>query len=556
MKISTAGKWAFVVPFIAFIWAVARVWPVLPAVMQDEYIYSTQSRFTPFAEQQFPNYIYSWLYSSTSMFGDGFYQGAKGYNAIFFFITLVFIYLIAARIVGHGWAVAVTTVSAVSPIHAYVAYFMPESMYMAFMFATIWVTLNAVRDGHWQRWLIAGSMLGLTALVKPHAFFALPAFLLVAIVVTLKEENHSFKKVILKTAAFGASFFVVKFAIGFAFAGAKGLSIFGGYGGVDALVNQIASGADAVNQADGKSFAEVFFSVTALQIPAHVSILLLIAGLPLLLSIRVLFSSLKSKNPISELGSFVVLVGIISFSFALVVAVFEGYVSAGGDDHSDRVILRYYEFIIPLLLILGLAFEKYVASKTWSRVIQALVVIAGSTFVLAYFPSSIETQFADSGLLVGIMQTPGALVIIYILELVGAALWVIRPQVSEKWLGRALLPLMILIMGMFSQTALMTQVGTQKAFFDVAGQQSKPFLDGVSGEELVIIGPMRTQVFVAKFWIDKAKIEDRLIPEKQVIEMSEVPNAKYALLLAGTGVAGEHQVITEGDGFALVKLRD
>ncbi len=38
--------------------------------------------------------------------------------------------------------------------------------------------------------------------------------------------------------------------------------------------------------------------------------------------------------------------------------------------------------------------------------------------------------------------------------------------------------------------------------------------------------------------------------------MSEVPNAKYALLLAGTGVAGEHQVMTEGDGFALVKLRD
>jgi phosphoglycerol transferase len=537
-------------------WAIARVWPVLPAVMQDEYIYSTQSRFTPFAEQQFPNYIYSWLYSTTSACGDNFYQCAKGYNSVFFLITLVFIYLIAARIVGHAWAIVVATVSAVSPIHAYVAYFMPESMYMAFMFATIWVTLNAVRDGHWQRWLIAGSMLGLTALVKPHAFFALPAFLLVALIVSAREEGHSFKRIALKVLSFAAAFFVVKFAIGFAFAGARGLSIFGGYGGVDALVNQIASGAEAVNQSETKSFGEVFFSVTALQIPSHVSILLLIAGLPLLLSVRVLFSSIKSKSPISELGSFVVLVGIISFSFALVVAVFEGYVSAGGDDHSDRIIMRYYEFIIPLLLILGLSFEKYVASKTLSRLIQAVVVIAASTFVLIYFPANIESQFADSGLLVGILQTPGALITIFIFEVIGALLWVMKPEISEKWLGRASLPIMILIMGMVSQSALMTQVGTQKAFFDVAGQDSREYLRDVDGKDIVIIGPMRTQVFVAKFWIDKAKIEDRLIPEKQVIEMEAVPNAKYALLLAGTGVAGEHQVITQGDGYALVKLRD
>ena len=556
MKISTAGKWAFTVPFIAMIWAIARVWPVLPAVMQDEYVYSTQSRFIPFAEQQFPNYIFSWLYSTTSACGDNFYQCAKGYNSVFFFITLVFIYLIAARIVGHAWAVAVTTVSAVSPIHAYVAYFMPESMYMAFMFATIWVTLNAVRDGHWQRWLVAGSMLGLTALVKPHAFFALPAFLLVALIVSAREEGHSLKRVALKVASFGAAFFVVKFAIGFAFAGPVGLSLFGGYGGLDSVVGQISSGAEAVNQDSAKSFAQVFFEVTAMQLPSHISLLLLIAGLPLLLSLRVVFGAFKSKEPISELGSFVVLTGIISFSFAIVVAAFEGFVSAGGDDHSDRIIMRYYEFIIPLLLILGLAFEKYVASKTLSRVIQAAVVIAGSTFVLIYFQSNIESQFADSGLLVGILQTPGALVTIFIFEVIGALLWVFKPEISEKWLGRALLPIMILIMGMFSQTALMTQVGTQKAFFDVAGQDAREYLRDVDGKEIVIIGPMRTQVFVAKFWIDKAYIEDRLIPEKQVIEMDAVPNAKYALLLAGTGVAGEHQVITQGEGYALVKLRD
>lgn len=556
MKISTAGKWAFSVPLVAMIWAIARVWPVLPAVMQDEYVYSTQSRFIPYAEQQFPNYIFSWLFSTTSACGDNFYQCAKGYNSVFFLITLLFIYLIAARIVGHAWAIVVATVSAVSPIHAYVAYFMPESMYMAFMMATIWVTLNAVRDGHWQRWLIAGSMLGLTALVKPHAFFALPAFLLVALIVSAREEGHSWKRVALKVVSFGAAFFLVKFAIGFAFAGPVGLSIFGGYGGLDSVVNQISSGAEAVNQETAKSFGQVFFEVTAMQLPSHVSLLLLIAGLPLLLSLRVVFGAFKSKEPISELGSFVVLTGIISFSFAVVVAAFEGFVSAGGDDHSDRIIMRYYEFVIPLLLILGLAFEKYVASKTLSRVIQAAVVIAGSIFVLAYFPTNIESQFADSGLLVGILQTPGALVTIFIFEVLGAILWVIRPEFSEKWIGRALLPIMILIMGMVSQSALMTQVGTQKAFFDVAGQDARNYLRDVSGKEIVIIGPMRTQVFVAKFWIDKAYIEDRLIPEKQVIAMEEVPNAKYALLLAGTGVAGEHQVLTQGDGYALVKLRD
>ena len=46
-----------------------RVQSILPAIMQDEYIYSIQSRKVPLAELDYPNYHYSWLYYATNACG-------------------------------------------------------------------------------------------------------------------------------------------------------------------------------------------------------------------------------------------------------------------------------------------------------------------------------------------------------------------------------------------------------------------------------------------------------------------------------------------------------
>jgi hypothetical protein len=120
-SIDRAFFW-LVVPIIAALISIGRIWSVLPAVMQDEYVYSIQARFTPFADQLYPNYLFSWLYSTTSACGTGFYGCGKGLNVIFFLATLAFIFLIARRLLSVTWAAMISTVAALSPIHVYVIF--------------------------------------------------------------------------------------------------------------------------------------------------------------------------------------------------------------------------------------------------------------------------------------------------------------------------------------------------------------------------------------------------------------------------------------------------
>jgi hypothetical protein len=90
MEKSARQYFLLLLPFIAALISIGRIMPVLPAVMQDEYVYSIQARFTPFAGQLYPNYLFSWLYSGTSACGADFYSCGKGLNVLFFFATSFF----------------------------------------------------------------------------------------------------------------------------------------------------------------------------------------------------------------------------------------------------------------------------------------------------------------------------------------------------------------------------------------------------------------------------------------------------------------------------------
>jgi hypothetical protein len=216
-----------IAPFAAALVSIIQVWPVLPAVMQDEYVYSIQARFTSFEEQTFPNYLFSWIYSSTNLCGDGFYACGKGLNVVFFFLTLAFIFLIAKKLLGVFWGVAIATVAALSPIHVYVSYFMPEMMFFAFILATIFVALIAGEKHKIVLWAATGAILGLAALVKPHAIFTLPAFMLFAWIVALRAEGGNPRKGALAMVGTLGAFSLLKFGGGFAFAGVTGLTLFG-----------------------------------------------------------------------------------------------------------------------------------------------------------------------------------------------------------------------------------------------------------------------------------------------------------------------------------------
>lgn len=554
MKSNKVLYWLFV-PVIALITVVIKVFPVMPAVMQDEYIYSSAARHLPFSEHPFPNYLYSLVYQSTSLCDANFYSCAKSINVIFFVAMLVFVFLIAAHFLNRGAAVAITTATILSPLHVYISYFMPEVMYFAFMMATIWLFLKASQHNSTKFWAIAGAALGLTALVKPHALFAVPAFLLFSLLSTLKSEDRKRFDFLLAPVILLSTFIAVKFAIGFALAGPSGITLFGsGYGISESVFSSSESVSDQTQAALGsKSPLEVLISVSGLQLLLHSSFLLMLWGIPTLLSISVIFNAIRKKRNVTDLGAFVMLVGALTVTFAFVVAVFEGYASALGDDHSARIITRYYDFLFPLLLILGATVYRYVEPKGAFRTIQLLVLLVAGVWIGFYFPNNIHSGFSDSVTLVGFMNGWTQLVA-EVLILGAVLIWAFKPDFGTKLLGWVVTPLVAVILGLSAQSNLMVKVGTSPAYFDIAGQEVKPYLDGIDGARIGVIGQKRTEVFTAKFWIDKPNIQDRLIGDDQELSVYMLQDLDYALILGTSDVVGAGEILTKGDNYALVKV--
>jgi phosphoglycerol transferase len=207
--------------------------------MGDEYIYSTQARNLPFAEHSYSNYLFSWFMGFTKYCGPEFYTCTKAINSVFFLATVALVLLIALRLLSFWQSIFVASIAALSPIAIPVSYFMPESMYFFMMTLAIWVALTISTKPNWWIWSSLGLVVGLASLVKPHAIFVAPAFLMFALFIQrnngINLKKYSFFKSVL---SYGLGFALGKFALGFVFAGSSGLRLFGGYGSpVEALTS-------------------------------------------------------------------------------------------------------------------------------------------------------------------------------------------------------------------------------------------------------------------------------------------------------------------------------
>jgi len=537
-------------------WSISRVWTVLPSIMGDEYVYTSAAKHLPFAEQYFSNYIFSWVMSATNMCGTDFYVCTKSINSVFFALAILFTFLIAARFLSFGWSVFVASVTALSPIAIPVSYFMPEIMYFAAMTGVVLVALWVADKGKWQLWSLVGISLGLAALVKPHAIFMLPAFTIFALVISYKLTSGSWFAGIRSAGTTILGFSVAKFGLGFLFAGTEGLKLFGGYGSpVDALTSVVENQAPTVSQEAGTQATglELLASVTFGHLAMHLAVVLMIAGLPLLLSLRVLLSVAKKPEPVGPVSSLFILVGLITFSLIAVVAVFEAYVTVGGDDHSDRLILRYYEFLIPQFIVMGLLLPRFTDSKLVWRILQGSIVVIAALFFSIFYPGNFEQQYADSSTLPGLAASGGLFVAVAVAIAAAILYWIFTPEEGNVLIGRFVIPLFLIVALVLSQSKLIEVNGTQ-AYFDQAGWASRDALKGVPGDRIIVIGQTRTEVVTVKFWIDEPNIKELLVLEGSNVSLKMLPDSDYAVTLRNIGVDFAHEVVTKGEGFKLVKI--
>lgn len=544
-------------PLVLAGWAVSGLYRVLPQVMQDEYVYSSQARNLPFEEHRFSNYLFSWAMGATKVCGEEFYSCVKAINNVFFLVAVVFTLLIALRYLSFGWAVFVSSITALSPLAIQVSFFMPETMYFMAMTITIWGTLKAMDSGKLVAWLFPGVLLGLAALVKPHAIFLLPAIVLF---VSIVEYRRTVKLVSsLASAAIAATGFVsTKLGIGFVFAGEAGLEFFGGYGSPVERLREVVTETSS-SPSPGSAVEEsgsgilTLLSVASTHLIAHAAILALMAGIPLILALRVSWRILRTREAVSEASSFMLLITLLAGSMLALVPTFEGYVTANGDDHTLRLILRYYEFLIPSFLIAALLLNRFVESSLPSRLLQASTVSVLSVGIALTYPNRFDAKFADSSFLPGLNAYPYWFAIAAAVVSVASFYWAFQPESGVELLTKAAIPAVLILAMVLSQVVL-TRAGTGSAYFDVAGRESKAKLIDVEGEKIGVVGQVRPEVFTAKFWIDKSGIRDFAAREGEPIDLQLLSGIEYVLVLGEVDAIGTYQVIHEGDRFKLLQL--
>jgi hypothetical protein len=236
-----------------------------------------------------------------------------------------------------------------------------------------------------------------------------------------------------------------------------------------------------------------------------------------------------------------------------VVSLFEAYVTASGDDHSDRLILRYYEFLIPQFVVMGLLLPRFSDSKRVLRIIQGgVTVLAIMVFTIVY-PITFNKQYADSSTLPGVGDGQGVFIFLGIFVSCAVIFWIVNPERGNVVIGRFIIPSVLILSLVMSQNKLIDINGTP-AYFDQAGWGTRSYLQDVPGDRILVAGQTRTEVFTVKFWIDEANIRDLLVMEGSVLGQVQVAEVDYVVTLKNIDVAFEHEVITEGEGYRLVKV--
>jgi phosphoglycerol transferase len=559
----TKGQLAWLAGGLLSVWLVvsAKVAGVYPTVFQDEWIYSMHSRLLPLDQTPIANYLYSWLYSGTNACGLEFYSCAKNINVLFVVAFALGLFLIARKYLGFFASLSIAVLSAVSPISTYASFFMPESMYFAFSIFAIWALLELRnRPTYWWA-LIAGAILGATALVKPHSLFLLPVVGVYLIFIS-RPEGSAWAKRLVHGASYLAGFLVFKFGFGFLVAGPSALVWFGT--SYEATLNNVLNSAQAlVADVPTQVLASASNLVLAAE-PATAGVIELFMAqlgghyLGLFALVGVALPSLviqlvrRESSSLSDLTWFVSLSAVI---FVPAFALFSAFAIRSGDPLQDRLVMRYYEFLVPLAIIAAVAGWKHLGEAS-ARLRVSLVLstalglfLVGITGVGSYLPliwdGAVLQGFASQRWLIGLISIASSLILLMNLG---------RKPVLVKILFAVLLPFSV-VASSFIATDSLRANALSPVVFDIAGQYARDQLTVADQNDLVVVGQTRNELEAAKFWIDNPNVDQFVATAGSAIELASLPaDTKYVITMNEVQVAGNVSIAYSGEGWNLYKV--
>ena len=529
--------------------------PLLPSVMQDEYVYLSQALFNPLSADVYGNFVYSLIYSPLAMFGESFYVIAKLLNTVFLFGFIFVVYLFGVEFIGRKLALLIAVATGFGSISLYSSFFMPEMMFFFFASITLYFLYKAISttDSGWLWFIASLGSLTLTGLVKPHAFI-LWIGLLVFLILMLARQGENRRNLASWLIALFVAYPSLKLFLGFVLAGEAGFT-FLGRGYEESLVrflemmglasSEALSASSSV--ATASSLIEPSVGTTALLVTIVLSFITLLIGTFLASAGSFWVYIVRFRT----LTDFQVLVGVVAAVYIVAIAAFTALVTLTGDDHSDRILLRYFEFLAPFIILSALIevnrrelLKTRVVVWTAAASVGAFAgwIVVGTVFDLQISDSAFMTA-ASYFWILGILPPLAAIVSVIItrnraLNSTSIVAWIFS---------------VVTVLGGVSAYAGFYQINAFAGPADAAGKKLQAEYSDVAGEQILVIGADRRLAFVVKFWSFRADVEHEVAGFGQEVDISLPKYEDYELIvqIPGPTVTGG-EVLESGQNYRII----
>ena len=528
---------------------IVRVQGVYPVVFGDEYTYSRFSRLIPFSEANRPGYIYYFIYRSTNYCGEAYLSCARILNVLFFVASAPFIYLISLKVVGRKTALLISLLVLVGPQNTYTAYFMPEALYFLGFWIFAWMILFDEQRDRYRYWVKAGLALAVLSLVKPHALFLIPGFILYSLFCEFRLRRATgFHRVLVNLCVFVSVLLLGKFILGFLIAGPVGVTLLGSdYSGA---ANVAASGEGRYVALAKMAAAISVGHVLGLALMSGVAMAILVSGLLRPMSL------VSDRSERAELAVFTVLIlgGLILLSIVFTAAI----TGQGPYETVDRLHLRYYNFALPLLLILSASYASdadQISDNPRDRLVRwcvgviliVLIIIAVITRLAPFYVNFVDNPDLSGASNKSIAHFYG------FLSVSGVLLWMLSPRKGARLFIYLIAPVLAVATTVVANKGLRQQQNPSQ--FDRAGIMIRQFLEPGELNTLVVVGEEPASTARLMFHLDSPRAEFRLVPNGSPLDASKLPATAHWLLTVGDySVAGSPSVALDAGVFRLYSL--
>lgn len=529
--------------------------PLLPSVMQDEYVYLSQALFNPLSADVYGNFVYSLIYSPLAMFGESFYVIAKLLNTFFLFGFILVIYLFGVEFIGRKLALLIAVATGFGSISLYSSFFMPEMMFYFFASISLFFLYKAISatESGWF-WFIASLVsLTLTGLVKPHAFILWIGLLIFLILMLVR---HREKRSVLTAwvSSLLVAYPALKLFLGFVLAGEAGLTFLGkGYEEslfrfverLGIVSSESLSASSSLSA--GSPIIEPSVGFGALLVTIALSLLTLLIGI-FMASAGSLWVYIVRFRTLTD---FQVIVAVVAAVYIVAIAGFKALVTLSGDDHSDRILLRYFEFLAPFIVLSALIEVNRrelikIRVVIWTAVASvgafAGWIVVGTVFNLQISDSAFMTA-ASYFWVLGILPSLAAIVSVIITR--NRAL---NSTAIVAWIFSV-----VTVLGGVSAYAGFYQINAFAGPADAAGKKLQAEYSDVAGERILVIGADRRLAFVVKFWSFRADVEHEVAGFGQEVDLSLPKYEDYELIvqIPGPTVNGG-EVLESGQNYRII----